>query len=233
MRTTTQGLVLVFLGVVLVRLAAGGDYLSFVTSWMRWPILVSGVLLVLLAVKPALGLSEPDGGAEDPDAHHEHGVPSVTWLLRLPGLVVFTVGPPALGAYLAERRADDVPTVSPTSTFSPLPAGENVDVELEELLWRAQVDDGVTLAGRSVRVTGFVSLDQDGGWYVTRMSIGCCAADATVTRVQVDGADAPARDSWVEVTGTWVEGTGTDRREVPRLAASDVVPIDAPSQTYQ
>lgn len=233
MRVTTQGLVLAFLGVVLIRLSLGGDYLNFVTSWMRWPIAVSGAILVLLAAKPALGLS---GGGRSPgtdDDQHEHGVPAVTWLLLVPGLVVFTVSPPALGAYLAERRADDVASVSPTSTFSPLPEGDPVDVELEELVWRAQVDDGITLVDRRVRITGFVTLDEDDGWYVTRMSIGCCAADATVTRVRVEDAEAPARDSWVEVTGSWAEGSGTDRREVARLVASEIVPIAAPEQTYQ
>lgn len=234
MRTTTQGLVLVFLGVVLVRLAAGGAYLSFVTPWMRWPIIISGVLLIIVAAGPALGLSETraEGHGTDRDPT-EHGVPAATWLLLLPGLVVFTVSPPALGAYLAERRAGDAPAASPTSTFAPLPAGDPVEVELEEFVWRAQVDDGTTLADRTVRVSGFVTHGKDGGWYVTRMSIGCCAADATVARVRVDDPSTPERDSWVEVTGTWVEGTGTKRREVPRIIAGDVAGIRTPRQTYQ
>lgn len=236
MRITTQGLVLAFLGVVLVRLAVGGDYLSFVTPWMRWPVLVSGALLVVIAAAPALGFTEAraERAAQDGDRAPEHGVPAVTWLLLLPGLVVFTVSPPALGAYLAERRADDVPSVSPTSTFSPLPAGDPVDVELEEFVWRAQVDEGTTLVDRSVRLTGFVTVDDDGGWYVTRMSIACCAADATVVRVRVEGAGAvPDRDTWVQVTGTWTAGTGSDRREVPRIAPTDVLPVESPRQTYQ
>lgn len=231
MRITTQGLVLAFLGVVLVRLAVGGDYLSFVTPWMRWPIIVSGVLLIAMAAAPALGLTEAKAVEEGHAG--DHGVPAVTWLLLLPGLVVFTVSPPALGAYLAERRADDVPSVSPTSTFSPLPAGDPVDVELEEFVWRAQVDEGVTLRDRTVRLTGFVS-EGDDGWYVTRMSIACCAADATVVRVQVDGdTDAPERDSWVQVTGTWTTGSGTDRRAVPRILPTNVLPVQSPQQTYQ
>jgi uncharacterized repeat protein (TIGR03943 family) len=244
-RPTTQGLVLVFLGVVLVRLAVGGEYLSFVTPWMRWPIIASGALLILIAARPALGLGETRGTERDDDhddeqhdrqhgeQHAEHGVPLVTWLLLLPGLVVFTVSPPALGAYLAERRADEVPSASPTSTFSPLPAGDDVPVELEEFAWRAQIDDGLTLQGRSVTLTGFVTRDDD-GWYVTRLSLNCCAADATVVRIGVDGTgDAPARNSWVEVAGTWVDGSGTDRREVPRIAATAVTPVDEPRQTYQ
>ncbi|WP_244927927.1 TIGR03943 family protein [Nocardioides sp. W7] len=234
MRTTTQGLVLAFLGVVLIRLAAGGNYLSFVTSWMQWPIIISGVLLIIVGAGPALGFPEPRHEAHGTtEERTEHGVPAVTWLLLLPGLIVFTVSPPALGAYLAERRVDDTPAASPTSTFSALPAGDPVELELEEFIWRAQVDDGITLVGRSVRVSGFVTHDKDDNWYVTRMSIGCCAADAVVIRVRVDNPVSPKRDSWVQVTGTWADGSGTDRREVPHILASDVVAVSAPRQTYQ
>ncbi len=110
-RTTTQGLVLAFLGAVLVRLSWEGAYLHFVTGWMRWPLLVTGVVLVLLAVRPIVG-----GGERE-----EHPVPAATWLLLLPALVVFLVSPQPLGAYLAERRADEAPPVSPVASFAPLP----------------------------------------------------------------------------------------------------------------
>jgi uncharacterized repeat protein (TIGR03943 family) len=232
-RRSTQGLALLFLGVVLIRLAVGDAYLSYVTSWMKWPIIVSGVLLAALAIRPILGL----GGEHDEHDHDGHEVPLVTWLLLLPGLVVFTISPPALGAFLAERRADDGVSATQVSTFAPLPAadaeGEAVEVDLEEFVWRSQVDDGVTLVGREVRIDGFVSLGQDGDWYVTRLSIACCAADARVVRLGVDGAEAPERDSWVRLEGTWVDGTGTDREDPPRIAATDVAAIEAPRQTYE
>lgn len=237
MRTTTQGMALFFLGIVLVRLAAGDAYLSYVTPWMKWPVIVSGGFLVVLAVRPILGLGEQTGEqAGEQAGEDEHGVPAVTWLLLLPGLVVFTISPPALGAFLAERRADDAISAAPVSTFAPLPAGDPVRIDLEELAWRSQVDDGDTLVGRQVRIDGFVSLDRDGGWYVTRLTISCCAADARVVRVGidgVDGADVPPRDSWVRVDGTWVEGTGTDRRNPPRIEVADLSAIEAPRQTYE
>lgn len=222
MRTTTQGLVLAFLGAVLVRLAWEGAYLHFVTAWMRWPLVVTGVVLVLLAVRPIVG------GAQ----REEHPVPAATWLLLLPALVVFLVSPQPLGAYLAERRADEAPPASPVASFAPLPDSPGaVPLEVEELLWRA-LDDNATLAGRSVEVQGFVSHGKDGRWFATRMVIGCCAADAAVVRVRVEGADQPARDSWVAVTGTWRDGTGAEPGSEAILDAETVRRIPTPADTY-
>lgn len=225
MRRATQGLLLAFFGVVLLRLGMGDEYLRFVSAWMRWPILASGALLLLLALQPMLDRTRDD---DDP-----HGVPLSTWLLLLPGLVVFTVSPPALGAYLAERRAGDSPPPPPVSTFSPLPAGEDVPVEIDEFTWRAELDDGATLRERTVELHGFVSNGPGDTWYVTRMAIACCAADAAAYRVRVDGAERPPRDQWVKVAGTWVEGTGTAPGEVPAIAATRVEHTKAPRQTYR
>lgn len=238
MNGRTQGLVLAFLGALLARLSLTGEYERFVTTWMRWPLLVTGIGLVVLALPAALGVR---GADQDDDGHthgdgeggHGHRAPRSAWLLLLPGLVAFVVSPPALGAYLAERRASDAPPPSPTTAFAPL-AGDIVnDLALEEFLWRAQTDEGVTLQKRDVRLTGFVSTDPAGNWYVTRLAISCCAADARPIRVRVDDADAPPRNVWVEVTGTWAEGTGTTRSSAAILDASDVTTIDPPQQVYE
>lgn len=234
MTTRTQGLVLAFLGALLLRLAISGEYLRFVTPWMRWPLVATGAALLLLALKPALGIGERADVPEDGHEGHEgHRVPRSTWLLLLPGLVVFTVSPPALGAYLAERRAAD--TVPPPSSlaFAPLDDRSPVDLEIEEMLWRALTDDGTTLKDHELRLTGFVSGDGAGDWYVTRLSISCCAADARVVRVQVEGADAPPRNTWVRVTGTWEAGTGTTPTSVAVLRAGSVARIPAPQDTYE
>ena len=47
MRRATQGLLLAFVGAVLLRLSISDAYLRYVNDWMKWPIVVSGVLLVL------------------------------------------------------------------------------------------------------------------------------------------------------------------------------------------
>ncbi len=237
----TQGLLMAFLGAVLVRLALSDAYLRYVTPWMKWPLLVSGVVLVLLAVGLVLAPHDPGDDHGDGDGHgdggdgHGHGpVPVVTWLLVLPGLVTFVISPPQLGSYLAERRSDETPVVATPASFSDLSGSpdEVVPVEVTEFIWRAQ-EGGQTLEDRPVELSGFVSYDQDGGWYVTRMAIGCCAADATSYRVEVEGADRPERDQWVDVTGTYRSGTGGAGTGAPVISATAVEETAAPTQTYE
>jgi len=224
----TQGLALAFLGTVLLRLSLSDAYLRYVTEWMKWPILASGVVMILLAIGPIF-LDPDNKRASD----HEHsGVPRATWLLLLPGLITFVISPPELGSFLAERRANQSAASEPGEVSS-LDEGATTPVSLQEFVWRAQ-SGGVSLVDREVMLTGFVT-HQDDRWYVTRMVIGCCAADALAFRVQVDDeeGDLPDRDQWVQVTGLYVEGTGDSIEDAPVIAADEVVEIDKPRQTYE
>ena len=236
MTRATQGLLLAFVGAVLLRLSLSDAYLRYVNDWMKWPIAASGALLVLLAIGPILSdraEEDPHVGAEDDGHDHSpHRVPRVTWLLLVPGIVAFVISPPALGAFLAERRVDDNVVAAAPPVVVDLAEGEVVPLGVEELIWRSQ-EAPDTLVGQAIELTGFVSYDGTGAWYVTRMSIACCAADASAFRVKVEGAERPERDSWVAVTGTWVEGSGTSRRDVPSVEAVDVKDVEAPTQTYQ
>jgi uncharacterized repeat protein (TIGR03943 family) len=221
----TQGLLLAFLGTVLLRLALTDAYLRYVTEWMKWPILASGIIMLLLAIGPVF-LDPDDPHGDD----HGHGVPKATWLLLLPGLVTFVISPPELGSFIAERRANQSTAVEP-AVVSELDADQSNELLLQEFVWRAQ-DGGDTLVDRQVKLTGFVSVEGD-DWFVTRLTIGCCAADALAFQVQVEDAAQPERDQWVEVTGTYVEGTGTRLEEAPVLTADEVVEIKKPRQTYE
>jgi uncharacterized repeat protein (TIGR03943 family) len=219
----TQGVVVALLAAVLVRLAWSGEYLRFVRPWMRWPLLGTGLVLLLLALRPALGR----GGPGEP-------VPRPTWLLLVPTVIVFAVAPPPLGAYLAERRDAQLPPgYSAPRALPAVSDGAPLDLGLDEFAWGAAQDtDVMGLTGRSVRIDGFVSSAPDGGWYLTRLEIYCCAADAVVERVEVDGATAPPRDSWVRVTGTWQPDTGGDDGSIARLTAAGVVRIPTPENPY-
>ncbi|GHE15065.1 hypothetical protein GCM10010339_88470 [Streptomyces alanosinicus] len=62
---------------------------------------------------------------------------------------------------------------------------------------------GHSLKGRTIRLTGFVTRGDSGTGYVTRLPVSSCAADATTTKVEVRGADAPATETRGTVTGTW------------------------------
>ncbi|MER6688603.1 TIGR03943 family putative permease subunit [Streptomyces minutiscleroticus] len=70
------------------------------------------------------------------------------------------------------------------------------------------------MAGRTLRLTGFVTRSDGGTWHVARLLVSCCAADARALKVEVRGAGAPAADTWVTVTGTW-HPTGTRARRWP------------------
>lgn len=223
MNTTAQTLVLAAIAGVSLRIGITNEYANYVNEWMRWPLIVSGVLLIALAVVATVrGIA---------DAEHPTG--PVAWLLVLPVVVGFVVQPPALGAYVADRRVNQVDQ----SRFDE-PARIGLDktgehaVRVADFVAQAAYDDGALLQDVTVRLTGFVSSDDD-GWYVTRLSIACCAADAAAFRVRVDGADAPPVEQWVEVVGTLVEGTGTEVGDTPVLAAEDLSYIDQPKRPYE
>jgi uncharacterized repeat protein (TIGR03943 family) len=226
----TQALLLAFLGAVLLRMSLSDAYLRYVTEWMKWPILASGVIMLLLAVGPLFGDPDKADQHEQHDAHGHSGVPKATWLLLLPGLVVFVISPPELGSFLAERRANQSVAAEP-AVVAELSGDETNELPLQEFVWRAQ-SGGDTLVDRSVSLTGFASHEGD-QWFVTRLTIGCCAADALAFRVQVDSADRPERDQWVRVTGTYVDGTGASPSEDPVIEAAEVTEIKKPRQTYE
>lgn len=224
MTQRTQGLVLAVLAVVLIRLAVTGEYLRFVTPWMRWPMLGAGLVLLAIALRPALGRTPATG---------DQGAPRSAWLLLLPTLLVFAVAPPPLGAFLAERRSDQ-PAVLRDPIVAPLPESPGpVHLSPGEFAWGvSQTDDPMGIAGRRLTMSGFVSNGNDGEWFLTRLEISCCAADARVTRVRISGPQSPPRDQWVEVTGTWLEGTGRETGVPAALVAEHIVEIDSPSEVY-
>ena len=258
------GVLLVLVGGAVLRISIGDVYLRYVKESLRPWLLVSGAILVLLglltlldvwrssraeaAPSPALAPQADAGphgdghGEDDQDDHHDHGAPRAAWLLLLPVLAIFLVAPPALGAYSAERETAVVTAPASDSDVPPLPPGDPVDLLLSDYASRAIWDDGRTLEGRNVALTGFVSAAPDGGWYLTRLSLSCCAADAIATKITVvDAPYAPPSDTWVTVTGQWVPGGGTQSEtatgstpssrasQVPATAARSASPLLEPT----
>lgn len=183
---------------------------------MRPYLIASGVLLGLLGlVRAAMAAREAREGAvsADGDAHpdedaHDHGHshaggPGIAWLLTFPAVALLLFPPPALGSY-SSAREDAQRAAEGVGTFPALPADDPVDLSVAAFTSRAIYDSGHSLKGRTVRLTGFVTHGNDGTWYVTRLLVSCCAADATTSKVEVSGADTPETDTWVmTVTGTW------------------------------
>jgi uncharacterized repeat protein (TIGR03943 family) len=177
-----------------------------------------------------------EGHGNDEHGHGERG-PRVAWLLGLPVLAIFLLAPPALGSYAAGR--DVAPAVRPPghSAYDPLPVLDNDrpnDMYIGEFIGRSQLDGGKTLSGRRVRLLGFAAPRRHGGWYLTRIQISCCAADARAWRIHIRGVHKPATDSWVHVTGTWIpHKPGDDPTTPPQLAADTIRTADRPDNPYE
>jgi uncharacterized repeat protein (TIGR03943 family) len=182
---------------------------------------------------------ESHGGHAEHEGHghdHAHG-PRVAWLMSLPVFAIFLIAPPALGSYAAAREDTPPPPPRTLDAYAPLSGADPAEMSIGEFLGRAWGDQNRSLEGKQVKLTGFVSPSKKKGqWYVTRMQLACCAADAFALKVAVLDAPAPPRDTWVEVTGTWVPPKddkiplGT---VAPELTATDVREVNAPSEPYE
>ncbi len=243
-------MLLLLVGAAVLRISLFSDlYLRYVQAGLRPYLVASGVLLILLALaagtRTALTARKKntpddrhDHPAEDESDHdHSHAAgPRVAWLLAVPALALLCFPPPALGSYSAAREETrSAEQYAGVGTFPALPAGDPVELTLAEFSGRAAYDSTYSLKGRTVRLTGFVTRGDGGTWYVTRLLVTCCAADATTVKAEIRGAEAPATDTWVTVTGTWHPRgeLGTDAAWPPALDATTVRAIAEPSDPYE
>jgi uncharacterized repeat protein (TIGR03943 family) len=230
---------LLLVGAAVLRISLfSALYLRYVQSGLRPYLVVSGTLLVFLGVTAAVRAARAvPGQDEDPHDHghdHTHSAgPRFAWLLTLPATALLLFPPPALGSYSAARE-DAQRAAQGVGTFPALPAGDPVALSVASFTSRAIYDSGRSLKGRTVRLTGFVTHGDGGTWYVTRLLVSCCAADAITSKVQIRGADAPVTDNWVTVTGTWhPKGKLGSTAAWPMLNAKTVVKVEEPSDPYE
>jgi uncharacterized repeat protein (TIGR03943 family) len=255
-----QSVVLFVLGVAVLRISIDGSYLRYVKEWLQPLLIASGAGLVILALVAAWadgllrrlpeqraapvssgdGTAAPAGDSPDADAEghadaHEHAGPRVAWLLLLPVLAIFLIAPPALGSYAASRDAGTVAQPADDAGLPPLPPGDPVTMSLSDYSVRAIWDEGRTLQGRMIKMSGFVTPREDGGWHLTRMALNCCAADARAVKVEIRGGPDLPPDTWVEVVGQW-SPTAKDvdvLDAIPALVPSDVRKIEQPREPYE
>ncbi|MFD9316870.1 TIGR03943 family putative permease subunit [Streptomyces sp. NPDC060053] len=256
MRRFVQVGLLVLAGLGLLHTSLFTDeYLRYVKEGMRPLLVASGVLLVVLGVAEAWAAPPKDGrgeagrgeagrereghaepGHEGHEGHgHDHsGVPRVAWLLFLPVLSLLFYAPPALGSYTASREPAKAVAVQ-EDAFDPLPATSPLPITLTDFTQRVQQDRSRAIRGRAVVMTGFVTPAprQQDGWYLTRIIVNCCAADASSVKVLVRGIAAPKADTWVNVTGIW-QGSGTLGTSSAAVAvdARGVRQVRKPSNAY-
>ena len=224
------GAISVLVGAMAVRLAITGDHQRYVRPTMGpWLLLAGGVLVAigfwtwLTAVRQA--------GADHGEDHDRDHL-GVGWLLVLPVITLLLVAPPSLGAYGVDRAAPV--EIRRGELFEPLPAATAPrQMTVLEFVQRAYDRDGASMAGRTVELTGFVAEEDGGeGFRLARYGIACCAADAqaAVVRVVADG-QAPARDQWLQIIGSYRTGRTGD--ELPVIVAERVVEVDDPADPYE
>jgi uncharacterized repeat protein (TIGR03943 family) len=187
---------------------------------------------------------ERDGEHQHGHEHNDHGhdhssTPKIAWLLLLPIAVAFAVVPPALGKWGIDRSSNAAIVATRKSNYLPLkPSATPLPMATNEFVARAFDQSGSSLKGVTVSIEGFVIERNDNYVVIGRYSIACCAADAVAAQVYVQlpvgtanipGVSGP-QGEWVRAVGSHV-GTALDG--LPKLIATDLVPIAPPANTYE
>lgn len=246
MSRTLQNTIMAVIGVIAVAAAANGLYLSFLKPGMRIPLILSGAVLIVLAL---LSIVRGEDEADDDhdvvvsagsrrEAHatrkHHHG-PLVGWLLMVPFLLLGSLSPSPLGAYAAGRESGSVAGRTTPAGFPVLPDQDPVAVTLTDYSGLALAVEDSPLEGRQVVLTGFVLDDPSGaGWFLTRMAITCCAADGFPVKVFIRGVPPYPEGTWLSLVGRYVdESAGTGDQPLAVVEPLDVSKINRPDEPYE
>ncbi|MEU4423816.1 TIGR03943 family protein [Actinoplanes sp. NPDC024001] len=230
MNRQAQAVVLLLFGGAILRASLSDLYLRYVKEGLRPFLIAAGVALVATAIATLLYERRPRD-----DHGHGHHEPRVGWLLILPVLGLLLVAPPALGSFTA-GQSGTLPVSD--SDYAALPSDDPAPIGLLDYASRALFDDGRSLAGRRVRLTGFVAPGPDGAPMLARIVMSCCAADGRPIKVGLTGGpvvDVPA-GTWIQVTGTHSTRRGTDpvnQAEIAYLEVAQWQPITPPKQPYE
>ena len=219
MRDRLASLVAVTTGAVLLRLVLAHAHTAYVRPSAGPYLLLAAAVLLVAGATGLLGA-----------AVHEHRPPPVAALLAVPLVLLVVVAPPSLGAYYA-KHASSSAGLARTAAYPPLvmAADGTARTSLVSVVGRSL--RGEHLGATVLRLTGFVAgRDVQGRVLLTRFSVKCCAADATVSQValQLTGPP-PATDTWLEVTGHVVSAPG----DLPVLEVRDDRRVEAPQDPYE
>jgi uncharacterized repeat protein (TIGR03943 family) len=199
---------------------------------------------VFEVISPRTASGGPDSGGSTDDA--PAATPSVNavppprprtrggWALLVAALAVLLLAPPALGPFSAIQLG----TVAGGGAVpaDPLPPDDPVAMSLVDYVAHATAG-GSTLAGRQVRLIGFVLAGPRGEPYLARLVIGCCAAGAEPVKVGLTG-DLPGvltPGHWVEVVGVYSEAVDPDPvngAPIPYLSVVSVTEVAVPRDPY-
>ena len=232
----TQGAMLLVVGATALWLGLSDASLAYVRAALRPPLAASGAVLLALAAATLRGGPQPRRAT--PAGHGHGGRLGAGWLLILPVLVLLLVAPPALGSYAASRQAPRAG--GPVGAFPPLPDPVDgaVPLPVSEFVSRALYDQRRSLEGARVRVLGFATPGDDGGYRLARFNVFCCAADAEAYEIAVRGDPSRRQaDQWLLVEGRWLPEPPVTRiapsSRRPVLVADAVTPVRPPTDRYE
>ncbi|MEV4280375.1 TIGR03943 family putative permease subunit [Actinoplanes xinjiangensis] len=253
MNRQAQAVVLFLFGGAILKASLTDLYLRYVKEGLRPFLIAAGAALVLAAIMTLWydvrgardrdeagdgdGAHDGDTAHDDHDDHgHAHHEPRVGWLLILPVLGLLLVAPPALGSYTADQSG--TVQIGAESDYPPLPDGDPVTIGLLDYASRVIYDEGRSLEGRRLRLTGFVAIGDDGVPMLARIVVSCCAADGRPIKVGLTGGplvDVPA-GTWLEVTGRYTGKRGKDpvnQADVAFVEVQQWQPVSPPKQQYE
>ncbi|MBC9728533.1 TIGR03943 family putative permease subunit [Streptomyces sp. TRM68367] len=228
MNRHAQAALLFLLGATLLHAGTTDLYLRYVKAGLRPLLLLSGAVLIAAAVATVWYERR---SARTAGHHHE---PRVSWLLALPVLALILVAPPALGSYSAMHAGT---ALQKPFGFPELSAEGPLRLGVADYAGRAVYDDGRSLRGRQIKVTGFVALDRAGEPYLVRMALNCCAADAQPVKIALTGRIPPVLqpDTWLELSGTYTPKRTRDpvnNAPIPYFRVTDAKPVPTPRDPY-
>ncbi|WP_433796873.1 TIGR03943 family putative permease subunit [Actinoplanes sp. CA-252034] len=234
MNRRAQAIVMTLFGGAILRVSLTDVYLRYVKEGLRPFLVAAGVLLLAAAAMTLWYELRSRPAAQHGHAHHE---PRVGWLLILPAAGLLLIAPPALGSYAAGQSGTVLAAAQVESEFSPLPPGDPVPLSLMDYATRAVFDEGRSLTGRTLRLTGFVTPGPDGRPMLARMVLACCAADGRPIKVGLTGVavEAPA-DRWVQVVGVYssrVDRDPVNQAGVPFFEVTSWQETTAPRRPYE
>lgn len=249
MNRQAQAVVLLLLGGAVTRASVTDVFMRYVKEGLRPFLIAAGLLLIIAALVTLFHelLSKADSESDEALHGHRgssggHREPLVGWLLILPVLGLLMVAPPALGADAAARSgtalSDTARSPELDLGYPPLPPGDPAQITVFDYASRAVFDNGKSLRGRDVALTGFVAPGPQREAMLVRMVLSCCAADGMPVKVGMAG-NAPVGlppNTWIQVVGRYTERTGTDPVNgaiIPYLEVQTWRNVQPPRQQYE
>jgi uncharacterized repeat protein (TIGR03943 family) len=226
-----QGVVLLLLGAAVLKVTLTDVFLRYVKEGLRPLLLVAGGLLVAAAVMTIVH------ELRSPERDHHHHEPWSGWLLLLPVIGLLLVVPPPLGSYAADQAGAVAVDPAADAVYPPLPPGDPAPIGLVDYASRALFDDGKSLAGRTLQLSGFITPGPDGHPMLARIVLTCCAADGRPIKIGLTGTPAidAAPDTWVAVVGVYSGQRSTDpvnHADVAYLQVKSWQQIAEPKRPY-